>query len=335
MATAAPTLEDTDVTQADTPAAHPAAFDAAEAVCKRHARSFHFASYFLPKVKRRDAFAVYAFCRMVDDAVDETPGGVDAKKEAVDRFDHVLERLYAGSLPDGFVGERAWVLEAFADVTRRRRIPIGYFHDLLEGVRMDLVGRRYETWADLKEYCYHVAGCVGLMMCHVFGLDDEDTDEDRRIKRHAIAYGEAMQLTNILRDVGEDLERGRLYLPQADMDKHKVDVHDLDRREPTPAFASLMRYEIERALDLYREGAAGLHYLPEDGSRQTAAVMGAVYAGILGEIERNDFDVFTQRASLTLPQKMARLPMARRLAKRRPNEVVPQVFKLVTRGTQP
>ena len=315
-------------TPAAAPAAHAADFAAAEAVCKRHAKSFHFASYFLPRRKRQDAYAVYAFCRIIDDAVDET-GTVEAKREMLDRFEDMLPDLWRGRTPGGFAGEKAWVLDAFADVARRREIPQDYFRTLLAGCRSDLTGRTFADWPELREYCYQVAGVVGLMMCRVFGVTDDAAHEN------AVAMGNAMQLTNILRDVGEDLDRGRIYLPRKDMADHGVDVHDLDGGNVTPGFRQLMAFEINRALDLYREGAAGLHAVPADGSRQTAAVMAVTYAGILGEIERRGYDVFSSRASLSLPQKMSRLPLARRLWKRRPGEAVPQVFKLVTRGMVP
>jgi phytoene synthase len=307
---------------------HPASFDAAEAVCKRHAKSFHFASHFLPKRKRRDAFAVYAFCRIIDDAVDET-GTLEGKHDKLDEFEAMLPGLWRGVTPSGFRGEAAWVLDAFADTAQRLDLQQAHFQTLIDGCRSDLKARRFRNWPELREYCYQVAGVVGLVMCRVFGLTDDAAEEN------AVAMGNAMQLTNILRDIGEDLDRGRLYLPQTDMDQFGVDVHDLEKQLVTPGFRGLMEHEIQRALALYRKGAAGLHALPKDGSRQTAAVMAVTYAGILGEIERRGYDIFSSRASLTLPQKMARLPMARALWRRRPGETVPQVSKLIVRGMTP
>ncbi len=278
-------------------------FLAARRVCRRHAKSFYFASHFLPREKRRAAYAVYAFCRMMDDAVDEAPpGGAAAALEA---FCRKLDAVYDGRLdapPDD-------PLRAFAATVAEYDIPKAYFLDLAEGCRMDLTVSAYADWPALKAYCYRVAGVVGLIMSRVFRLPDPAAEAA------AVAMGNAMQLTNILRDVREDWERGRLYLPTDELRQFGVGEADLAAGRVTPQFRELMRFQIARARALYAEGASGLAALPPDGSRGTAAVMAAVYGGILDDIERRDYDVFAGRAHLTAWQKIRRLRLARRLAR--------------------
>ncbi|MEM8874474.1 MAG: phytoene/squalene synthase family protein [Planctomycetota bacterium] len=311
-----------------TPLADAASYDAAEAICRRHAKSFHFASKFLSKPKRRHAFAVYAFCRSVDDAVDSV-GADDAKREKLAEFDGILDEVYAGRMPSALRGEQRWALEAFGHTVQACGIERALFDDLLTGVRMDLEQTRFADWQALEKYCYHVAGVVGLMMCRVFGLADKTAEPN------AIAMGNAMQLTNILRDVGEDWQRGRLYIPQDELERFGVMEKDIAAGRVTRPWTELMQYQIARAERFYREGASGIEKLPNDGPRRTAAVMAVVYGGILDKIEQNGFDVFSQRAALSLPEKIARVPMAKRLWSRRPFEPVPQMFKLVTRGMEP
>lgn len=296
------------------------AYAAARQICREHARSFYFASHFLPRPKRDHAYAVYAFCRLLDDAADET-----ASPAAVDRFVLKLEEIYSHSLSVPLAHERdghvmSLSLAAFDHTVRACDIPKALFLDLAAGCRMDFTIDRYDTWADLERYCYRVAGVVGLIMCHVFGLKDE------RARAQAVAMGNAMQLTNILRDVREDLDRGRLYLPQEDLERFGVTEQPLQTRRSTPQLRSLIGFEIRRARSLYIEGAGGLSRLPNDGSRLTACVMSVVYAGILSQIERHCCDVFAGRAKLSTLQKLARLPAAVRLASCEVGDEVPDVF---------
>jgi phytoene synthase len=287
-------------------------FDAARAICKRHARTFYFASVFLPRPKREAAYAVYAFCRLLDDAAD-TGGDLFI-------YDRALDAAYAGGSAEvGSELERR-ALVAFGETVRRYDIPKRYFDDLAAGCRMDLTVNRYATWDDLRGYCYHVAGVVGLIMCRIFGLAEPAA------QRRAVVMGEAMQLTNILRDVGEDRSLGRIYLPGEDLTRFGYTETDLMAGLVNEPFRQLMRFEVDRARSLYRDGAAGLVALPDDGSRFTASAMGVIYAGILGAIERQRYDVFARRARLTTVQKLLRLPAARRVARRAAGDPVPDVF---------
>jgi phytoene synthase len=185
---------------------------------------------------------------------------------------------------------------------------------------MDLAIARYPTWAALERYCYHVAGVVGLIMSCVFGLTHSDA------KHNAIKMGNAMQLTNILRDVKEDWDRGRVYLPLEDMARFGYSERDLAAGVVNDPFRRLMRFEIERARTLFSEGAAGLCWLAGDGSRLTASAMAVIYSGILQAIERQRYDVFSKRAHLSFGQKLARVPHAWRLARREANQPLPKVF---------
>jgi phytoene synthase len=324
-------------TTAPAPASSPplaAAFRASRAICKQNAKSFYFASFFLPQRKRYAAYAVYAFCRMIDDAIDlddasvessggtscGSCGGVDARLAL---FRDRLDEVYAGTLelPDpAFRSLTQHVLFAFSKTVERYEIPREYFLDLAEGCRMDLTVKRYATWASLQKYCYHVAGVVGLIMSGIFGVRSSEAGE------YAIAMGNAMQLTNILRDVREDWRLGRIYLPLEDLARFGYSQTDLSRGVVNDAFRRLMKFEVARARSLYREASKGLCWLVDDGSRLTASAMAVIYSGILDVIERQHYDVFRRRAALTTGQKLRRLPASWRLAKREDGQPMPRVF---------
>lgn len=295
------------------------AYAAARSICRRHARSFYFASAFLPKEKRQRAYAVYAFCRGIDDAVDVgDPAKVDERYAA---FARTLDSVYGGELDvRGVPEEQGLALKAFADTVRVCEIPRSFFLDLAEGCRMDLTVTRYATWAELERYCYHVAGVVGLIMCRVFGLREAGAEAQ------AVQMGNAMQLTNILRDVEEDWGRGRVYLPGEDLERFGVTEQQIASRLVTPGLVELIRFEIRRARGLYEAGAEGLRHLPDDGSRLTACAMAVIYAGILGAIEQQGCNPFAGRARLGFVRKLGRVPGAWRLAKAKAGAPLPKVF---------
>ncbi|SDT98172.1 phytoene synthase [Verrucomicrobium sp. GAS474] len=285
------------------PAASPSAsLDASYGACReitrRHARSFYLASHTLPKGKRREAWAVYAFCRVADDAVDLATDDA-SRRAALAAQERGLDRLFdprieAAALP-------SWG-PAFRDTCERRGIPRGYFDGLLKGISLDCGAVRIGSWAELDLYCHHVASLCGLVMTRIFVADP-----DAELLDHAAALGTAMQLTNILRDVGEDWERDRIYLPSYDLAKFGLGEGDIaafhkDKATKNKAgktddrFRALMRFEIERAREWYQKADPGIARLPNDGTRRTVWTMRLLYAAILDEIERNDFDVFTRRA---------------------------------------
>ena len=262
-------------------------------IARAHSRTFSLASRFLPPAKRRGAFAVYAFCRTADDIVDAAPFLEGA---------HVAARLalYRADVADALRGSsRGPVLRELAHCVRESGIPVALLDELLDGIARDLQPVRYERWADLEEYCQGVASSVGSMCTFVFGVAARDTDGERAL-RHARTLGVAMQLTNILRDVGEDAARGRCYLPDEDLraiglTAERV-LHD-ETLKDDPRWRALMRHEVARARALYREAAPGIALLARD-ARRCARACADGYAAILGAIERNGYDSFTSRARI-------------------------------------
>lgn len=264
---------------------------AARDLTRRHARTFYFASHVLPPQKRADAYSVYAFCRYADDQVDFE------SDEA--RQDIALVRLH--DLLDVAYGKEPWRennrfpdwLEAFREVAERRSIPRSYFTDLLLGLKMDRGAVRLQTWPELERYCYHVASVVGLIMVHVLAEPSPDLLEPAR------DLGTAMQLTNILRDVGEDWDRNRIYLPAKELAAFGLDDQDIAQHRVTPDFRRLMIFQITRARSYYHQAEAGIRKLPADGSRRSARLMSTLYGAILDEIEKADFEVFTRRVKVS------------------------------------
>jgi phytoene synthase len=259
---------------------------------KRNARSFYFASIALPHEKKRAAYAVYSFCRYADDLVDRAVSaeGVDA---ALARIGNEFDRMI--SHPSG--GEP--FAPAFAWAVQRYGIEKQWFVDLLKGVAMDLGPVRIADWPQLRDYCYHVASVVGLMMARIFELRDESGRE------RAIDLGIAMQLTNIIRDVGEDWRMGRVYLPADEMADYAVTDADLAGERTSDRLKTLLRSQIERAREYYRRAEPGIPLLADDGSQLTVWLMRHVYAGILEEAERINYEVLHQRASTSFPRKLA------------------------------
>jgi phytoene synthase len=271
------------------------AYEAARLLTRRHAKSFYFSSFSLPAAKRRHAYAVYAFCRHLDDEVDRAKDPGDARVR-VARLREFVGEVFSGA-GERHYGTRPW-LPAFEAAVRDCAIPEGYFFDLLAGVEMDLGRVRLRTWEDLDRYCYHVAGVVGLMMTRVLGL------RDAAHEREALALGTAMQLTNILRDVAEDLRMDRIYLPEEELARFELSEADLARGEVTGPWRGFMSWQIGRARAAYDIAERGIRALPDDGSRWTVWMMRLIYAAILDEIEDAEYDVFAGRLSVGLPRKL-------------------------------
>ncbi|MEO8621248.1 MAG: phytoene/squalene synthase family protein [bacterium] len=265
-----------------------------EAHCRRivrtHARTFWLASRFLPADKRRAAFALYAFCRVADDLVDGIPAQPSPDVAA-------LLRNYRQRLDDALEGRPTGpVFREVVQAARRYQVPTSVLYELLDGVARDCAPARYETWADLSQYCEGVASSVGEMCAYVFGVSGDEATRSRAL-RHARTLGVAMQLTNVLRDVGEDARSGRCYLPDSDLTQFGLDRADVlsSRLGADARWKSLVQFEIERARALYAQALPGIALLAPDARRcATACAMG--YAAILGAIEENDFDTFRVRA---------------------------------------
>ncbi len=269
--------------------------EASYAYCKRLARlartNFYFAFFLLPPDKRRAFHALYAFMRRADDIADE-PGSPEQKLAKL--------RALRSALDSSLQGEGADdpVLPALADTLRRYAIPPRLLHDLLAGAEMDLRADCYARFEDLREYCYRVAGTVGLCCLHVFGFSDA------RALELAEKLGLAFQLTNILRDLREDLERGRIYLPREDLERFGFGPADLAKQEATPAFAALMRFEAERAWKYYQEGAQLLTLVsPDSGAALWTLVR--IYSRLLERIEDRGYNVFSgPRVSVPHTEKL-------------------------------
>ena len=264
-------------------------FRLCRAITARHARSFHFASFALPRARKDAACAIYAFCRTADDLIDE-PGAGAGSAEATARLDRLFEEAMAGRMQGAG--------PAFAATVRAYGLEKAPFLELMEGVRRDTGRVRIATWEELRDYCWHVASVVGLMMAPVLGL------RDPRGRSHAEALGIAMQLTNILRDVREDLERDRIYLPAEELRRFGVEEPDLARPDPSPALIDLLRFQIARAREFYREAEPGIGLLADDGSQLTVWLMRHVYAGILEEIERAGYAVGRGRVHTSFARKL-------------------------------
>ena len=262
-----------------------------ESITRAHARTFALASSFLPARKRRGAYAVYAFCRLADDIVDRAEGRDRALLTAeLDLYRAGVAEAIVGR-PEGPVFRELW------RTVQEFKVPADVLEELLNGVACDLQPTHYGTWADLTGYCEGVASSVGSMCTFIFGVTGGEEVRERAI-RYARTLGVAMQLTNILRDVGEDAARGRCYLPDADLATFGLTA-DRVLHDPTlkddPRWTQLMRHEVARARALYRAASPGIALLAPDSQRCARACADG-YAAILGAIERNNYDSFTVRA---------------------------------------
>lgn len=275
---------------------HGGVLDDAYAYCERttrtNSRTFFLASSWLPLHKRRAARALYAVCRSTDDMVDETR--LFPSSDRV--FDQWRERL---STPHTAAHDP--VPLAWGDAQARYRIPQGYIDQLIAGVSRDLSQTRYDSFADLAEYCYGVASTVGLMTMHIVGFSTRDA------LPYAVKLGIALQLTNILRDVGEDWQAGRLYLPLDELAAFGLTEADIAAQRVDDRWRGFMRFQIERVRRLYREAAPGIGLLDADG-RFAIAAAADLYRAILTDIEAHDYDVFQRRARIGSWGKLRRLP---------------------------
>jgi squalene synthase HpnC len=281
----------------------------------RSARSnFYPAFFLLPKAKRDGIVALYAFMRLIDDVSDEG-ADVAAKQRGLARWRAALDEAVTGqsqafdgnaarSLQAGDLYGEGEVLPALVDTMERFRMPARYLHDLISGAEMDLTIQEYPTFERLKEYCYRVAGTVGLTCTHIFGFSDSKALD------LAEKLGLAFQLTNIIRDVREDFANGRIYLPVEDLVRYGVAEQDLGRGEATLGVRELLRFEADRAWKLYEEGAQLLGLIEED-SRGTLWLLVQTYSALLARIESVDFAVFGERVRLSTPEKLKLMAKAR------------------------
>ncbi len=288
------------------------------AECHRIARAsrsnFYYAFFLLPDSKRDALAALYAFMRLVDDVADE---GADlaAKQRGLANWRAALDDAITGheqhfdgnaamTSPAATLGGADEILPALVDTMQRYKMPARYLHDLISGAEMDLTVQTYPTFDRLREYCYRVAGTVGLTCTHVFGFSEA------RALDLAEKLGLAFQLTNIIRDVHEDYKLGRVYLPQEDLQRYGVCPEDFGRNEATLGVRELLRFESERAWQFYEAGSALLDLIDKD-SRGALWLLVHTYSALLGRIELLDFAVFGERIRLTKAEKMMFIAKAR------------------------
>jgi phytoene synthase len=257
---------------------------------RRSRSNFFYAFLLLPRAQREAIFACYAFCRIVDDAVDL---GQDraAQRAELQRWRDEIARVYEGR-PEHPAGQRLQV------ALRRFPIPRAALEEIIAGVEMDMDHPTYETFDALYPYCYRVASAVGLCCIEIFGYSDP------RAREYAVNLGVALQLTNILRDVQVDARIGRVYLPQADLRRFGVTADDLARGSYSAQFVELMAFEAARTHEYYRRAWAAL---PGADARRlfAAEIMGRTYFALLRAIERRRFDVFGRRVSLSAAHRVA------------------------------
>ena len=269
-------------------------------IIRKHSKSFYFSARLLPYGKRQGIMALYAFCRTSDDLVDaadvlpDRQRARDNAREALDRWASLASNPHGRN--DNHPVARAW-----SDTRERFGIPQELAEELLSGIRMDLTIDRYETWDDLWVYCYRVASTVGLMSMYITGADSLEAVP------YAVQLGVALQLTNILRDVGEDARAGRVYLPTEELARFGYTDEMLFEGAVNREFIRLMEFQIGRAQALYEAAMPGISLLPRD-SRVAVTAAATVYRGILDKIRVARYDVFTRRAHLGMGEKLCALP---------------------------
>jgi phytoene synthase len=267
------------------------AADLSALLTRRSGSNFYYSFLFLPKRKRQAIYALYAFCRTVDDAVDQGPATPSEQRRVLADWRLELARVYEGRPTQPISQHLAEVVRAFP-VQRQ------HLEAILDGVEMDIDKRRYATFEELLEYCYRVASAVGLCCIEIFGYTDP------RAHDYALNLGVALQLTNILRDLRTDGERGRIYLPLDEIRRFGYSEDELLQGRHTPAFVSLMRFQADRAHAYYR--AARAARAPADRRRLIAAeIMGGIYHALLRELEARRFRVFDGRIRVSTPKKIA------------------------------
>jgi 15-cis-phytoene synthase len=268
------------------------AYDYCARITRTNSRTFYMASILLPKDKRQAVQALYAFCRSTDDLVDETRGLTEAEAVFAD---------WRTRLSNPHPSAHDPVPLAWAQAQARYRIPGGYADQLINGVTRDRTQKRYSSFDELTEYCYGVASTVGLMSMHIVGFESQDAIP------YAVKLGIALQLTNILRDIGEDWQLGRLYLPLEEMAGFGLAESDIAEARVDGRWRAFMRFQIDRVRRLYVEAAPGIALLNADGRFAIAAAAG-LYSAILDDIETHDYDVFHRSAHIGLSGKLKRLP---------------------------
>lgn len=263
---------------------------------RRTGKNFYFSFLGLPRPQFDAMCALYAFMRITDDVGDRVDVPVETRKIDLERWETELSAALNGWPATGHE-ERHIVFPALCDAVDRYDIPPDYLFAVIQGVRRDLQPLRFDTFDDLSGYCYQVAGVVGLCCIHIWGFNDE------RAIRCAVDCGLAFQLTNILRDLAEDADMGRVYLPLNDLDHFAYSEADLSRRCNDERFTRLMQFEVQRVKMYYRKAEELFDYLEPPGKPIYRAML-RIYGGLLREIERQHYDVFQGHVTLPVWRKL-------------------------------
>jgi phytoene synthase len=281
---------------------------------KHYSKSFFLSSTLLPKDKRWDTFALYNFCRYADNIIDKPrERSVEELCMETDHFAEEIKTAYK-------YGESEHpVLKSFIQVAVKHEIPIKYALELLEGVKMDLTYKRYENFKDLYQFCYRVAGVVGVMMSHILGYKSNDA------LCYAEHLGAAMQLTNILRDVKEDKDMGRIYLPLEELKKFNLDYDDILNEVFDERMHKFMKYQVDRAKKYYSEANEGIELLTPN-TQFAISSASRIYRGILLKIEARNYNPFEGRVFVKISEKFSIL--IKEIFKTR---IIKPVFKLSKR----
>jgi len=265
-------------------------FKEAKVLTKKHAKTFYFASRFLPKDKQNASYAIYAVCRITDDIVDRNE--IFSGSIHLNAIREKIESVYNNTkLADN-------ILLAFRETVNKYKIPKKYFDELIEGMYMDLHKNRYESFDELCIYCKRVAGMIGLIMLKVLGSHNKEAE------KYAVDLGIAMQCTNILRDIKEDFERGRVYLPKDERERFNVSEKHIAEEKIDRNFIGLLKFQIGRAREYYENSAKGLTMINNVMSRVVVCMMKDMYAGILNSIEKIGYNVFSRRAHVNTVGKL-------------------------------
>lgn len=251
--------------------------------------SFYVSFRFLPADRRKAITALYAFCREVDDIVDDDTTDIERARFKLNGWRKEIAGMIAGRPDHPITRALSRHLDTF-------NLDVNLLLAIIDGMEMDLDKVRYDSFDDLKKYCWHVAGAVGILAARIFGLNNPQTEE------YAEKLGLAFQLTNIIRDVGDDLKIGRIYLPADELNRFNVSENNLKNARYTPEFRNLMNFQAKRALSLYDEAFT---LLPEEDrhAQKPGIVMASIYRELLLQIEKKDFPVLTERVSLPKTKK--------------------------------
>lgn len=287
-------------------------------VCAEYAKTFYLGTTLMTPERQRAIWAIYVWCRRTDELVDG-PNAPHITPAALNRWEQRLEDIFKGRPYD-------MLDAALADAVAKFPVDIQPFRDMIEGMRMDLVKTRYENFDELYLYCYYVAGTVGLMSVPVMGIDPQSKATTECVYNAALALGIANQLTNILRDVGEDAGRGRIYLPKDELAQFGLGEEDIFAGKVTDKWRAFMKDQIKRARLFFEEAEKGVVELHKD-SRWPVWASLILYRQILDAIEANDYDNFTKRAYVGKLKKLASLPAAYGRALLSPTGVAVQASK--------